>query len=130
MHSNVHIGQKSVIHNYVFIYPYVILTNDPTPPSDALMGVTIHNYAQIATLSVVLPGITIYENALVGAGSVVTKDVPSYILAAGNPAKNVKDVREIKDRTTGESYYPWMQRFTRGMPWHEIGYNKWNESNK
>ena len=39
---------------------------------------------------VILPGITINENAMVGAGSVVTKDVPPSTLVVGNPAKEVK----------------------------------------
>jgi len=40
-HSNVHIGQKSTIGNFVWIFPYVVLTNDPHPPSETLIGVTV-----------------------------------------------------------------------------------------
>jgi UDP-3-O-[3-hydroxymyristoyl] glucosamine N-acyltransferase len=41
LHSNVHIGQKAKIGNFVWIFPYVVLTNDPHPPSDVLKGVTL-----------------------------------------------------------------------------------------
>ena len=59
LHSNVHIGMHSVLGNFVFVYPYVVFTNDPTPPSDNLMGPSVGDYTQIATGSVLLPGIKI-----------------------------------------------------------------------
>lgn len=42
LHSNVHI--KSVPGNFVWIFPYVVLTNDPYPPSDSLVGVTVQDF--------------------------------------------------------------------------------------
>lgn len=129
LHSNVHIGQKSEVGNFVFIYPYVVLTNDPTPPSEICQGPKIGNYSQIATMSVILPGVQIGEHALVGAGSIVTKNVSNYSLTVGNPAKHVKDVREIKARGAEGSHYPWPLNFSRGMPWQEIGYVQWIKEN-
>lgn len=125
MHSNVHIGQKSVIKDYAWIFPYVILTNDPNPPSENLMGVVIEEFAVVATGAVVLPGIVIGKDALVGAGSVVTKDVLPETIVVGNPAKNVGSVYKIKNRVTGEQVYPWRYSFDRGMPWESIGYKQW-----
>jgi acetyltransferase-like isoleucine patch superfamily enzyme len=125
LHSNVHIGQKSTIGNFVFIYPYVVFTNDPTPPSNTCIGPTVGDYTQIAVFSVLLPGVKIGEHCLIGAGSVVGKNIDDYQLAIGSPAKVVKDVREIKSRDTGESHYPWPYRFDRGMPWEGIGYSNW-----
>jgi Acyl-[acyl carrier protein]--UDP-N-acetylglucosamine O-acyltransferase len=58
-HSNVHIGQYSCIGNYVWIFPYVVLTNDPHPPSEVLMGVIIEDFVAIATMSIILPGVTV-----------------------------------------------------------------------
>lgn len=58
-HSNVHIGQHSTVGNYVWIFPYVVLTNDPHPPSEVMAGVTIEDFAVIATMSVILPGVTV-----------------------------------------------------------------------
>lgn len=129
LHSNVHLGQKSVLGNYVMIYPYVVLTNDPTPPSNTMLGVRVEDFAQIAVFSVLLPGVKIGKHALVGAGSIVGKDVADYSLVLGNPAKHIKDVREIKSRETGEAHYPWPYRFDRGMPWQGVDFDKWQEYN-
>lgn len=128
LHSNVHIGQKSEIKDYVWIFPYVILTNDPTPPSQTLVGVTVESYAAIATGSVILPGISIGEDALVGAGSIVKKDVDKETVVAGNPAKKICMVRDIKSKLTGQQVYPWRYTFSRGMPWEKEGYEQWLKS--
>jgi len=125
LHSNVHIGQKSTIGNFVFIYPYVVFTNDPTPPSEICIGPTIGDYSQIAVFSVILPGIKIGKHCLVGAGSIVGKDVDDYQLVLGNPAKPVKNVKDIIDRKTGQSHYPWPYNFDRGMPWQGMNYDEW-----
>ncbi len=127
LHSNVHIGQKSTIGNFVFIYPYVVFTNDPTPPSNVCIGPTVGDYSQIAVFCVLLPGVKIGKHCLVGAGSIVGKDISDYQLVLGNPAKVVKDVREVKSRQTGESHYPWPLRFERGMPWEGIGFENWEK---
>jgi UDP-3-O-[3-hydroxymyristoyl] glucosamine N-acyltransferase len=127
LHSNVHIGQGSKLGNFVFIYPYVVLTNDPTPPSNICMGPTIGDYSQVAVFSVLLPGVKIGKHCLIGAGSIVGKDVSDFQLVLGSPAKPVKDVREIKSRETGESHYPWPYRFDRGMPWQDQDFDTWEK---
>ena len=101
LHSNVHIGQKSKLGNFVFVYPYVIFTNDPTPPSNVCIGPVIGDYSQVATGSILLPGVNVGKHCLIGAGSVVGKDIPDYKLVVGVPAKILKDVRDIVDRETG-----------------------------
>lgn len=130
LHSNVHIGQKSKIGNFVFIYPYVVFTNDPTPPSNICVGPSVGDYSQIAVFSVLLPGVKIGKHCLVGAGSIVSKNVEDFQLVLGNPAKQIKNVNDIKDRETGENHYPWPYRFERGMPWEGIGFDKWEEDNE
>jgi acetyltransferase-like isoleucine patch superfamily enzyme len=125
LHSNVHIGMKSSIGNYVWIFPYVVLTNDPHPPSETLLGVTIEEFAVIATMSVILPGVRVGKDALIGASSMVRKDVPAEMVVAGNPAKEIISVREIKNKRTGEAVYPWRYTFDRGMPWQGTSFETW-----
>lgn len=127
LHSNVHIGQQSVVDEYAWIFPYVILTNDPTPPSELLVGVHVEPFAVITTGCVVMPGLTIGKDALVGGGAVVTKDVPSESIVVGNPAKVIGNVRKIKNHITGEPVYPWRYTFSRGMPWAEEGIQAWEQ---
>ena len=129
LHSNVHIGQDSKIGNFVFIYPYVVLTNDPHPPSNICNGPEIGDFSQIAVGSVILPGIKIGKHCLIGAQSLVGKNVDDYQLVAGNPAKLIKDVRELVSRESGKSHYPWPSNFQRGMPWENIGFDKWKIEN-
>lgn len=124
-HSNVFIGQKTEIKDYVWIFPYVVFTNDPTPPSEELVGATVESFAVVSTGSVILPGVVIHEDALVGAGAIVTKDVEKMAVVVGNPARRVADVTKIKNRITGKPVYPWRYTFDRNMPWENQGYEKW-----
>ena len=125
MHSNVHIGQGSKIGNFCWIYPYTVFTNDPTPPSDICVGPIVDDFSIIATHCLLLPGVEIGKHCLVGACSMVSKNVDDYKVAVGIPAKIVKDIRDVKDRETGKSHYPWPNRFDRGMPWKNMGYQEW-----
>ena len=121
LHSNVHIGQKSIIEDYVWIYPYVVLTNDPYPPMGVLKGVTVKRFAQIATSSVIMPGITIGENALIGASSMVNRDVEPEKVIVGVPGKPICSVRDLKN-DLGEQIYPWKEYLKdfRGYPWQNV----------
>ncbi|MBE2267924.1 MAG: N-acetyltransferase [Anaerolinea sp.] len=105
-HSNVHIGQKSSIGNFVWIFPYTVLTNDPHPPSYALVGVHVDDYAIIATMTTILPGVHIGSEALVGAMSLVNKDVPARTIVFGVPAKERGTVTQVMD-AEGNAVYPW-----------------------
>ncbi|QNA91164.1 N-acetyltransferase [Massilia sp. Dwa41.01b] len=116
-HSNVHIGQHSTIGNYVWIFPYVVLTNDPHPPSNVMMGVTIEDYVAIATMTTILPGVTVKSGALVGAHSSVNRTVEPDSVVAGSPAKFICHTSAIKLKDgSGESAYPWRRHFHRGYP--------------
>ncbi len=116
-HSNVHIGQKSKIGNFVWIFPYVVLTNDPHPPSDTLLGVTVHDYAVIATMTVILPGATVSEGVLVGAHSSLKGETEPDMIYAGSPAKKICETSRIKSHENGITpAYPWRRHFHRGYP--------------
>lgn len=116
-HSNVHIGQHSKIGNYVWIFPYVVLTNDPHPPSNIMQGVIIEDFVAIATMSVILPGVKVKEGALIGAHSSVNRDVNSNTVVAGSPAKFICETNKImlKNDST-KSAYPWRKHFHNGYP--------------
>jgi acetyltransferase-like isoleucine patch superfamily enzyme len=97
----VYIPPLSRIGKNVFVGPAASLTNDPYPPSDKLIGVTIKDGAIIGSRAVIKAGVTIGENSVVAMGAVVTKDVPDNVLVAGVPAK-VKYSREEYDRKQKE----------------------------
>lgn len=116
-HSNVHIGHKSKIHNFVWIFPYVVLTNDPHPPSDTCVGCEIHDHAVIATMSIILPGVQVGEHSLVAAHSSVSRDVEAHTVVGGSPARFLCPTDKIKLKDgSGRSAYPWTTHFSRGYP--------------
>jgi len=118
-HSNVHIGQMSSIGNYVWIFPYVVLTNDPHPPSNILQGVTVKDFAAIATMSVILPGAIIEKGVLIGAHSNLKGVTDAHFVYSGNPAVKTCSTTKIKLQDgSGNSAYPWKDRFNRGYPKH------------
>ncbi|WP_426060753.1 DapH/DapD/GlmU-related protein [Hymenobacter sp. B1770] len=125
LYSNVHICEFSRLGNHVFIFPYTIFTNDSRPPSNVCIGPTVGDYTIIAVHSVVLPGVNIGSNCLIGSNSVVSRDVLDYSFAVGSPAKVTRDIREIGSREKDGSQYPWMYNFERGMPWQGIGFDAW-----
>jgi len=82
------------VDNDVFIGPNVTFTNDMYPPSKdwpaSKLETKIHAFASIGGGSVILPGITIGERVIVGAGSVVTKSVQPGAVVVGNPARVIR----------------------------------------
>lgn len=126
--SNIFVGKKTRIGNFVWVLPYVVLTNDPTPPSNVLIGCTIQNYASVSAASVVLPGVTVGRHALVAARTCVTKDVPDYMAVAGTPGRIIGEAKNIKLRDgSNRPAYPWTTHFTRGYPDSVV--RTWNNTN-
>ena len=104
--NNCSIYHGSKIEDGVFVGPHVVFTNDKLPRSikkDGLLkenndwveaGVTVKYGASIGACSVLLPGVVVGKFAMVGAGSVVTKNVPDFGLVIGNPARLIGYVDE------------------------------------
>ena len=89
--SGVQLWDGTRIEDDVFIGPNVTLTNDPFPRSreypENFSGIVVKRNASVGANATLLPGITIGEFSMIGAGAVVTKNVPPGAVVAGNPAK-------------------------------------------
>jgi UDP-2-acetamido-3-amino-2,3-dideoxy-glucuronate N-acetyltransferase len=94
--TNAYVTAGSVVEDDVFIAPGVVLTNDPRAgrrlSGEALVGATLRRGCRIGAGAILLPGIEIGEQALVGAGSVVTRDVPARAVVMGVPARVTREV--------------------------------------
>jgi len=99
VHCNVYIAQFTVIEDDVFLAPGVTVANDPHPgcpfSKECMRGPVIKRGAQVGINVTLLPFITIGEQALIGAGSVVTTDVPPQAVVYGNPARMVKNIHQL-----------------------------------
>jgi UDP-2-acetamido-3-amino-2,3-dideoxy-glucuronate N-acetyltransferase len=98
LQSGCYITRGVVVEDEVFCGPRVITMNDkrmsyrrPAIPF-VRAAPRIRRAARVGGGSVLLPGVTVGENALVGAGSVVTRDVPDHAIVVGNPARQVGTV--------------------------------------
>lgn len=83
--KGIHIGSNTVITTGV-----VILTHDYVSGDGVRKDTFIGNNVFIGVNSIIIAGIRINDNVIIAAGSVVTKDVPSFCIAGGNPAKIIK----------------------------------------
>lgn len=96
--SGVQLWDGIRVESDVFIGPNVTFTNDKFPRSrryrENFASTIINRGASIGGGATLLPGLTIGEYAMVGAGSVVTKDVPAGAVVIGNPARIVAYVKE------------------------------------
>tara|TARA_Y100001978_G_C23678489_1_gene427745 strand:+ start:237 stop:695 length:459 start_codon:yes stop_codon:yes gene_type:complete len=93
--SGVQIWEGVTIEDYVFIGPNVTFTNDKYPRRKKSINfipekTIIKKGATLGAGSIILPGLKIGENAFVGAGAVVTKDVLPEKIVIGNPAREMK----------------------------------------
>jgi acetyltransferase-like isoleucine patch superfamily enzyme len=104
--AEAYITAYSTLEEDVFIAPCVVTTNDNfmgrTEQRKALMkGPTIRRSARVGGGAIICPGVEIGEEAFVGAGAVVTKDVPAGKLVVGSPARVLRDVNADELRANG-----------------------------
>ncbi|HKW03784.1 MAG TPA: acyltransferase [Nitrososphaerales archaeon] len=100
-----YLAPMSRIGNNVFIGPAAVLTNDPYPLSDKMIGVTVEDGAIICARAVIKAGVRVGKNSVVAMGSVVTKDVPPDTVVLGVPARPVysREFYEAKRRDWNSS---------------------------
>jgi len=87
--SCVYLPTGTQIGDYVFLGPGATFTNDrfPIRTEEPLSAAIVKRGASVGANAVIVPGVTVGEGAFVGAGSVVTKDVPDWHMAVGSPAR-------------------------------------------
>ena len=97
IHTQAFVPEFTVLRRNCWIGPNVVITNAKYPKSPdvkkELKGPVIEEDAKIGANSTILPGLKIGKNALVGAGSVVTRDVGENDVVAGNPAIFLKKIK-------------------------------------
>jgi acetyltransferase-like isoleucine patch superfamily enzyme len=92
-----YIPPLSRIGKNVFIGPAAVLTNDPYPMCDKMIGVTIEDGAIIGARVVIKAGVTVGKNSVVAMGAIVTRDVPENSVVMGSPA-SIRYTREEYDK--------------------------------
>jgi acetyltransferase-like isoleucine patch superfamily enzyme len=101
IHSNAFIPEFSILENDCWVGPNVVLTNARYPlgkhVKQTLQGSRIGVGAKIGANATLLPGVVIGKNALVGAGSVVVKDVSDGMVVVGNPARVIGKVSDLPE---------------------------------
>lgn len=94
IHTQVFVPEYTVLEKESWLGPNVVLTNARYPRSpdvkNSLKGVHLHEKAIVGANATILPGLSLGAYSIVGAGSVVTKDVPENTVVAGNPAVKIK----------------------------------------
>lgn len=113
--SRIHAGcflEKVILGQSVFIGPHVTFTDDPHPIipinfRECWQGASIADHAVIGGNATILPHVKIGEQAVIGAGAVVIKDVPTRKVAVGNPAKVIKNIADVVCKKNGKEHKPY-----------------------
>lgn len=119
IHCNGYIAQYTTIEDDVFMAPGVIVANDLHPGTpdavECMKGPTLKKGAQIGCNVTLLPHVTVGEYSLIGAGSVVSRDIPPYSIAYGNPARVMKKVTDMRCPVKNHAPYHYLLgQVTRG----------------
>ncbi len=102
--NNVSVYEGVELEDYVFCGPSMVFTNVKMPRSEfpqtgnKYIKTLVKKSASIGANATIICGVTIGEYALIGAGSVITKDIPSYSLVVGNPGRVIGEVDKKGNR--------------------------------
>jgi acetyltransferase-like isoleucine patch superfamily enzyme len=104
--AEAYVTAYSTLEEDVFIAPCVVTTNDnfmgrTEQRKELMRGPTVRRSARVGGGAVLCPGVEIGEEAFVGAGAVVTKDVPPRVVVVGSPARVLREVRPEELRENG-----------------------------
>jgi acetyltransferase-like isoleucine patch superfamily enzyme len=104
--AGAYITAYSTLEEDVFVAPCVVTTNDnfmgrTERRRELMVGPTIRRGARVGGGAVLCPGVEVGEEAFVGAGAVVTKDVPPRVVVVGSPARILRPVAEDELRANG-----------------------------
>ncbi|MCW2957718.1 MAG: N-acetyltransferase [Solirubrobacterales bacterium] len=97
IHNNGLIGPWTTLEEDVLVSPSVTFVGDQTMgrrPRDGRGGITVRRAARIGSSVIIMPGVEIGEEAVVGAGALVRQDVPPRTVVAGSPARVLREVRD------------------------------------
>lgn len=115
IHCNCYVAQFTTLEDDVFLAPGVIIANDMHPGApdskDCMKGPTLKKGVQVGCNVTLLPRVTIGEHSLIGAGSVVTRDIPPFSLAYGNPARVIKKITDLKCSVKNHFPYEHLKKF-------------------
>jgi len=110
----VHLSRMTKVGKNVFIAPGTVVANtrqlkcqhkESCDNMGCVSPVMIGNNVKIGINCTILAGVTIEDNVLIGAGSLVTKDVPENIYGFGSPFRDMGDIRDLKCKDTGKLLY-------------------------
>ena len=104
IHANCYIAQNTTIEDGCFLAPGVTLANDRFPNSGLLVGPILEQGCRLGVNVTVLPGVRIGRGALVGAGAVVTADVPPESVVYGNPAHVHGSIFDLRTEDGAAAY--------------------------
>jgi len=115
IHSHCFIPEFVIIRKNTWIGPRVVILNVLHPPcprwEECAKNVIIEENVKIGGNATILPRIKIGRNSLIGAGAVVTKNVPPNSVVVGNPAKIIKKINELKcELGYYDTPYEWEER--------------------
>jgi len=114
-HSQVHLSKGSIVGDLSWIFPNVVTTNDPVPPSGLCVGTEIAPGGIVATGALLLPGCKMGIGAFVAACAVAKGNVPAAGLVVGNPGKVLGSVRRVTYKPL-DIQHPWMLHHADAYP--------------